>query len=44
MLSISTIVIAYLFIQTMYKIATGRFTLKTPGAELATQLVSGTHT
>jgi tellurite resistance protein len=44
MLVISTLVITYLFLQTLYKIITGRFTLKTPVAEHATQLVSGTHT
>jgi tellurite resistance protein len=41
MLFISTVLITYLFIQTVYKIATGSFILKTPAAEQATQLVSG---
>jgi tellurite resistance protein len=43
MLFISTIVIAYLFMQTIYKIATGQFILKTPAAEQATKLASGAH-
>jgi tellurite resistance protein len=40
MLLISTVVIAYLLIQTIYKIVTGRFLLKTPGAEQATKQVT----
>jgi len=43
MLVISTVVIAYLFIQTIYKIATGQFILKTPAAEQATKLISAAH-
>lgn len=39
MLVISTAVIAYLFVQTSYKIITGRFTLPTPAAERATELI-----
>ena len=40
MLAVSTVVIMYLFIQTIYKIITGQFILKTPSAEQATQIVS----
>jgi tellurite resistance protein len=39
MLFISTVTILYLFIQTLYKIATGRFLLKSPSAEKATQVL-----
>ncbi len=41
MLATSTAVILYLLIQTIYKIVTGTFILKAPGAEKETQLVSG---
>jgi tellurite resistance protein len=44
MLAVSTGVIAYLLVQTIYKIITGRFILKTPSAEQATQIASGTLT
>jgi tellurite resistance protein len=40
MLVISTVVITYLLIQTVYKIVTGRFLLKAPGAEQATKQVT----
>jgi tellurite resistance protein len=43
MLLISTVVIGYLLIQTIYKIVTGQFLLKTPGAEQATKLAVGAH-
>ena len=39
MLVISTLVILYLFSQTIFKIATGRFTLQAPMAEKSTQLL-----
>jgi tellurite resistance protein len=43
MLFLSTVVIVYLFSQTIYKMVTGKFLLKAPGAEKATNQVMVAH-